>query len=84
MSTRLIERLNKINGLIVQRKTGSPYDLSKKLKVSLRCISKDIAFLKSLGAPVEYSRKCNTYFYREAGYINFSFIKHDYADASGD
>ncbi|RXK83871.1 helix-turn-helix domain-containing protein [Filimonas effusa] len=75
MTTRSINRLDKIHYLISQRNTGSPQQLSKKLRISERCARQYITLLKELGAPIVYSRKRNTYFYKEDGYFIFQFTK---------
>lgn len=58
-----IERINLLNKLIKQSRTGSPNDLAKRLNISssrLYCIIDD---LKQMGAPIGYSRDLCTYFY---------------------
>ena len=69
MTTRIIYRLSKIDNLISMKNTGTPRELSIKLKVSERRARQYVELLKGLGAPIEYSRKDCTYFYKENGFF---------------
>lgn len=75
MATKTIQRLRKIDDLISRKNTGTPLELSKKLKVSERCVRNYVNILKDLGAPISYSRKNCTYFYKEEGCFSFRFTK---------
>lgn len=58
-----IDRINLLNKLIRQKHTGTPRDLARRLNIScsrLYCILDD---LKVEGAPIEYSRQINSYYY---------------------
>ncbi len=72
---KILERLTKMNECIQRKNTGSPSELAKKMKVSERCIRRHITILKELGAPIGYSKKYNSYYYKEEGYFCFEFIK---------
>ena len=74
-----IDRINALHKLIAQSRTGTPEQLAKKLHIScsrLYCILDE---LKLMGAPINYSRHLNTYFYEyhfEIGIeVNFKPLK---------
>lgn len=57
---RLIERLD---GLIQGRATGSPKQLSEKLGISERCKYDIINLMKNMGAPINYCNVSTRYYY---------------------
>lgn len=65
-----IERINLLNKLIKQGRTGSPNDLSKRLGLSTSRLHRIIEELRLNGAPIAYSRQLQTYYY-ESGYDIF-------------
>ncbi|MEH6306197.1 HTH domain-containing protein [Olivibacter sp. CPCC 100613] len=67
-----IERINLLNKLIKQKRTGSPSDLSDRLGLSTSRLHKIIEELKANGAPIAYSRQYQTYFYKHEYEISFS------------
>ncbi|NIG53349.1 HTH domain-containing protein [Chitinophaga sp. Cy-1792] len=69
----IIERLSAIDYLITHKKTGTPLELSKKLRVSERSARQYITCLRQLGAPIAFSRTYKSYYYKEEGYFNFQF-----------
>lgn len=77
MPPKIIYRLSRLDQLISNMNTGTPSELSKKMKVSERCVRNYITILKSLGAPIQYSNASKSYFYKSKGYFNFGFIKSD-------
>jgi len=72
MFLQLLNRLHQLDRLIAIANTGTPNELARKIKVSERCVRQYIAVLKKLGAPIAYSRKRKTYYYKKEG--GFSFI----------
>lgn len=62
-----IERINLLNKLIKQGRTGNPDDLSKRLGLSTSRLHRIIEELRLNGAPIAYSRQLRTYYY-ESGY----------------
>ena len=70
-------RLEYLDSLIRLNATGSPRTLARKLNISLRATHHYINMLKSLGAPINYNRQKETYYYGENGRFNFKFIRND-------
>jgi len=70
-----ITSLALLHQLISREKTGTPTELSKKLKVSERQVYNYLDLLKEMGAPIDFCRKRQTYYYKEDGGFNFRFCK---------
>jgi len=70
-------RLEYLDSLIRLSATGNPKALAKKLNISLRATYHYINLLRELGAPINYNRHRETYYYGEQGRFNFKFIKND-------
>ncbi len=68
-------RLEYLDSLIRISATGNPRTLAKKLNISLRATYDYINMLKSLGAPINYDRYKETYYYGETGRFNFRCIR---------
>ena len=66
------ERINLLNKLINEKRTGCPEKLSKRLKISKGRLYQLIEELRLLGAPICYSRNLETYFYAN----EFEIIAH--------
>lgn len=66
---KLIER---IDGMISRKSTGSPAELAQKIGVSERTLYNIIAIMKNLGAPIFYSSSRMSYCY--SGTVNFSYV----------
>ena len=64
-SIRQIERMRKVHHLILQAKTGSPTALAERLHISERQLYNVLDRLKEIGAPVNFNRKTNTYYYNQ-------------------
>ncbi len=58
-----LQRLEQIHYLIENQKTGSPKHLAEKMGVCRSTIYELIDYLKSLDAPVKYSRIKESYYY---------------------
>ena len=69
-------RLESLDHLIRIKGTGSPRELAKRLNISERSIYEYIGLLKTLGAPIRYSKFRRTYYYEDAGFLHFRFIKN--------
>lgn len=72
--TEYLQRLKYMADLIGDRQTGTPEQLAVKLKLSVRTIFDDLKTLKSLGVPIDYSRKDKTYFYTRKGHFEMGFL----------
>ena len=68
-----IERLQFLNKLIIQKKTGSPVELAERLRLSKRQIYNLIDELKDLGVPIFYCKKLKSYCYKESFKLNIQF-----------
>lgn len=58
-----IERLKRIHQLIKAEKTGNPQQFARMLSVSESRLYRIIESLKDEGAPIDYSRSAQTYYY---------------------
>jgi predicted DNA-binding transcriptional regulator YafY len=66
-----IPALITIIDLIQARKTGTPKELAKKLKISERMVYKYMDELKQeFNAPVKYDKTLKTYYFSENGTLN--------------
>ena len=68
-----IERLQLLNKLILQERTGPPEELAHRLHVSRRTIYDLIDILKDWGAEVAYDRKNRTFYYKLSFEVNIYF-----------
>jgi len=67
-----IERINLLNKLIKQKRTGSPNELSTRLGLSTSRLHRIIEELRLNGAPIAYSRQLQTYYYESGFDISIS------------
>ncbi|MGN7787207.1 HTH domain-containing protein [Niabella sp. 22666] len=75
MSAKIIYRLNKLHQMIVEKKTGTPAELSKKIKVSERQIRNYIGILKEMGSHIGFCRKSQSYYYKKEVFnIEFGYV----------
>ncbi len=65
-----LNRLRRIDYLIRTRATGSTNEFASRLGVSRSQLCDDLSDLRTLGAPICYSRIRQTYYYRYE--VNFS------------
>lgn len=61
---KYIDRINLINRLIKQKRTGSPEDLANRIGISVSRLARVIEYMKSKGAPIYYDRQLYTYVYQ--------------------
>ncbi|MCC5931059.1 MAG: HTH domain-containing protein [Cyclobacteriaceae bacterium] len=62
---RQIERLQMLNKLIREERTGTPEELADRLGVSRRQLYTYFDLLKDFGLEVGFSRKINSFYYYE-------------------
>jgi predicted DNA-binding transcriptional regulator YafY len=67
-----LERLKRINELIIAEGTGSPAEFSRKHGISRSQLRRDIEYLKDLGAKISYSKLRETYYYRNKPILKIS------------
>ncbi|WP_215225192.1 helix-turn-helix domain-containing protein [Echinicola shivajiensis] len=68
-----IERIQLINKLIREEKTGSPEELSARLGISRRQLYNHLESLKDMGLEVSYSRKLNSFYYVDEKHLEMNF-----------
>lgn len=76
-----LERLRKIHRLIKLECTGTPFELSKKLHISLRQTYHILEQLKEFDAPLKFNRRTKNYYYESdfelSIHISIQVIAHD-------
>lgn len=65
-----IDRINLINKLIGNAKTGSQTELANRLNISVSRLARIIEYMKEQGAPIKFDRTNNTYYYEEKYFIH--------------
>ncbi len=74
--------LERLNGLIRRKATGTPKALSERLNISERTLYRHIEELKILGLPIEYCKHSETYYYtHEVQLIILKITRIDDCDA---
>ncbi|MGY6520492.1 MAG: HTH domain-containing protein [Mongoliitalea sp.] len=58
---RQIERLQLLNKLVREQRTGSPEELANRLGVSRRQLYVYLEYLKDMGLDIQFSRKQNSF-----------------------
>jgi len=67
-----IELLQRIHKLIESSCTGAPCEFARRIRISERHLREIIDEMKDLGAPIDYSRRSETYYYKEPFEIDIS------------
>ncbi|GAA0880577.1 hypothetical protein GCM10009119_35470 [Algoriphagus jejuensis] len=62
---RQIERLQLLNKLVKERRTGSPEELAERLGIGRRQLYVYIEYLKDFGMDIQFSRKLDGFVYAE-------------------
>ncbi len=74
--TKHILKLKVMDDLIRRRSTGSQHVFCKKVSMSRSLLNNYLSEMKSLGFPIQFDRKRNSYFYKEEGkLVNCLFEK---------
>lgn len=58
-----LEMIERIDGLIRRKATGTPKQLASRLRVSERCLFKTLKMMRDMGGPINYSVSRQTYSY---------------------
>jgi len=74
MPRKFLDKLTKIDALIIKRATGNSEQLATTLGISVRTTKEFIAIMRSCGAPIQYNRRYNSYCYTKEGSFNISFV----------
>jgi predicted DNA-binding transcriptional regulator YafY len=72
-----LKKINQLDHLIREQRTGTPANLGEKIGASERTVYDYLKLMKELGAPISYSRSRNSYFYQEHGAFNIGFIQQN-------
>jgi predicted DNA-binding transcriptional regulator YafY len=75
MPKRILERFKRIDSLIQRRGTGKPVELAKRIEISESTLYEYLAIMKGLGAPINYDKEKDTYYYAEQGKFKIFFEK---------
>jgi len=78
---KYIDRINLLDKLIGQRRTGTPAELAERLGISTSRLYAVLDELKDQGAPIAYSRKLRTYYYEHAFSISISVKMENLEDS---
>ncbi len=70
-----LHRIQSIDRLIRQRSTGCPSELASQVGLSESMLYHYINFMKSSGAPIQYSKRDRTYFYRYQVEFRYGFAE---------
>lgn len=58
-----LEMIERIDGLVRRKSTGTPKHLASRLNISERCLFKTLKLMKEMGAPLYYCIARETYVY---------------------
>jgi predicted DNA-binding transcriptional regulator YafY len=75
MPRKFIQRFKRIDELIHSKSSGTPAQLAEKLDISESTLYEFIAVMKELGAPIQYDKFTQRYFYSNNGHFTISFIE---------
>ncbi len=73
MPRKFIERFKRIDEIISNKSSGTPAQLAARLDISESTLYEFIAVMKELGAPIQYDKSAQRYYYETDGYFNISF-----------
>lgn len=68
-----LNRLQQIDQLIRQRRTGNAEELAQKLRISRRLVYYWLDELKDMGLEINYNREVKSFVYQKPYQINVSF-----------
>jgi len=68
-----IERIQMLNKLIDNRRTGNPDEFSKRLGISRSQLYLLIDYLKDIGLQISFSRRFNTFYYEKDSRLLIDF-----------
>ncbi|SMG46328.1 hypothetical protein [Sphingobacterium psychroaquaticum] len=79
-----IERINWLDELIQQRRTGTPKELARRFGISCSRLYRIIDYMKGMGAPIAYDRKLRTYYYTSLYSIQIKIEVQELNDAESE
>ena len=68
-----IERLQKLNKLIEQQRTGSPTELANRLGISRSKMYEILDEIRSLGKRIKYDRSLESFYYTDHAKLDIKF-----------
>jgi hypothetical protein len=71
-----LKKINELDYLIREQRTGSPANLGQKIGASERSVFDYLKLMKEMGAPISYSRTRSSYIYQHEGRFNIRFKEH--------
>ncbi len=77
MIFRNLNRLEHLDDLIQNKRTGNALELAEKLGISKRHVYNYIELLKNSGLKIKYNRELQTYYYEEKYALNFKIEFND-------
>jgi len=78
---KYIDRINLMDKLIQQRRTGTQKELAARLQLSVSRLACIIEYLKTVGAPIAFNRSTKTYYYRSEYSIQIKVKIHRSSNA---
>ncbi|NJM17203.1 MAG: helix-turn-helix domain-containing protein [Bacteroidales bacterium] len=63
--TQTLDRMQRIHALAVLEHTGTPTELAHKIGISEAHLYNIIRLMRELGAPINFSKQGNSYFYAQ-------------------
>ncbi len=73
--TKILDRTQRIDMFIQNECTGNPEEFAQKIGISRSMLYENLDELRSLGAPIRYSRKRRTFYYATAFTLLIKFQK---------
>ncbi len=66
-------RINRAHQLILEEKTGAPFEFAYKLNISRSQLYNLIGSLKEYDAPIKYCKKMNSFYYSKPFHLELKF-----------
>ena len=76
MPKKFLERFHRIDFFISKKATGNPAQFAKKIDISESMLYEYLSILKEKGAPIQYDKERETYYYKIDGQFKIFFEKN--------
>ena len=73
-----LDRIQVIDRLIQIKGTGTPRQLAGRLGISERTLYETLSMMKEKGAPIQYCKTRQSYYYEERGTFSLKFIRESF------
>jgi|MTBAKMStandDraft_1061839.scaffolds.fasta_scaffold04659_5 predicted DNA-binding transcriptional regulator YafY len=70
---KMVDVLERMEDSIHQASTGTPEEFARRMGISTRTLYNYLHFLRDKGAPIQYSRIRETYYYEYPGKLRIKF-----------